>query len=78
MTSETVASIAHVSVRRIVADLRERQGLLQTWESIDDEVQGDIRAEWEKIIRKQIVRTLSCAPVQPTPPRSSAAIALTA
>ncbi len=38
-------------VKAIVADICDRRGLRQEWESIDGDIQGEIMNVWREIIR---------------------------
>lgn len=39
-------------VNAIIADIRDRRGLKNAWNSIDEDIQKEIREEWANIIRK--------------------------
>jgi hypothetical protein len=41
---------ARQAVDKIVADLRDRRGLKHEWNSIDPDIQAEIRTQWERFI----------------------------
>lgn len=41
---------ARKAVDNIIADLKDRRGLRQEWEGIDDDVQQEIRKVWRQIV----------------------------
>ena len=45
---------ARKAVDDIVSDLTDRSGLDGGWDSIDDDIQEEIKAEWVKIILRQL------------------------
>lgn len=45
-------------VRDIIHDLRDRRGLRQEWDEIDNEVHQEIEVEWASIVRKHLARTI--------------------
>jgi hypothetical protein len=38
-------------------DMLDRRGFRQNWEAIDDEIRGDILAEWTLIVMKELEAT---------------------
>jgi hypothetical protein len=42
------------AVDQIIHDLRDRRGLRQAWEAIDEDVREEIREEWARIVARQI------------------------
>ncbi len=48
MTKSTAGKIA----AKIITDLKTRMGLDQTWESIEEDIQDEIKKDWIKIILK--------------------------
>lgn len=49
-------TIAQRIVRGIEADLRDRRGLRQNFETLDADTQDEIRDAWEAIIRREVNR----------------------
>lgn len=45
---------ATIAVQQIVADLSDRRGLRQAWESIDDDIRDEIREGWVATIARAI------------------------
>lgn len=45
-----MASLSKTIVDRIIDDLNDRHALQETWENIDDDIQDEIRQEWEIIV----------------------------
>jgi hypothetical protein len=41
----------------ILYDLRDRRGLRQEWDGIDDDIQEEILKEWIKIVKAKIIET---------------------
>lgn len=44
------SKISKEIIDNIIADICDRGGLQNAWEEIDDDVQNDIKQEWEVII----------------------------
>jgi hypothetical protein len=44
---------AETVVDKIIANLRDRRGLRQEWEQIDEEIQEEIRQDWIKIVEDE-------------------------
>ena len=53
MTSETAAKNM---LKELLADLTDRRGLRQEWESIDEDVRKEIKKEWTAIFLKWLKR----------------------
>jgi trans-2-enoyl-CoA reductase len=45
-----MASLSKTIVDRIIEDLTDRRGLRHEWDECDDEIQEEIRQEWETIV----------------------------
>lgn len=41
------------AVECIVRDIKDRRGLRQEWEEIDEDIQGEIMVEWMAIILRE-------------------------
>ena len=53
------AVVAELIVEDFRRDFTDRRGLRQEWEQIDEDVQAEIIAAWEKLTRARLVRLLS-------------------
>lgn len=51
MTTEERVSLA---VARLIDDIHGRKGLGDEWDQIDDDVQAEIREDWEEIIHSAL------------------------
>jgi len=56
MMKSDMNETAKIIVDRIILDLTDRRGLRQIWEQLDDEIQEEIRAEWERIAKDALKR----------------------
>ena len=56
-----VCDFAQTIVALIEDDLRDRRGLRQEWEQIDEDTQDDIREVWSEKIRQEVRRWKICA-----------------
>lgn len=52
---------AMVAVDAILADLRDRRGLRQAWETLDDEIQDEIIETWREIVSAEIAKAVEKA-----------------
>ena len=41
-------------VDAIIKDISDREGLGDEWNQIDDEIKAEIRAEWVKLVHKEL------------------------
>lgn len=41
---------AQAIVDKIIDDMTDRRGLRQEWDGFDDDIQREIREEWERIV----------------------------
>jgi hypothetical protein len=41
-------------VKAIVEDFTDRRGFRQNWEQIDEEIQKEIIAEWERLVEERL------------------------
>lgn len=55
MNQRRATAVARLIVGEIIADITDRRGLRQAWDSIDEDIQREIRAAWRKIIEASIV-----------------------
>ena len=46
--------IASIAVNKIIEDLTDRNGLQNEWESMDSDVQDEIRTTWERIVANAV------------------------
>ena len=56
MMKSDMNETAKIIVDRIILDLTDRRGLRQIWEQLDDEIQEEIRAEWERFAKDALKR----------------------
>jgi hypothetical protein len=56
MTDEQRTRVSGSIVGRIVADLTDRRGLRQEWESIDEDVRQEIMETWGDIVQQEIAK----------------------
>jgi hypothetical protein len=49
------ADYAQRIIERIEWDLSDRRGLKQEWRQIDPDTQDEVRDEWARLVRKEIV-----------------------
>jgi hypothetical protein len=54
MNDKKTKEIARNIVRFIVADLMDRGGLEEAWDSIDGDIQNEILKEWNKIAIREL------------------------
>lgn len=47
----------HEAVVKILADLTDRKGLRQAWDSIDDDIQDEIKEQWADILAKHYMNS---------------------
>lgn len=52
---EKVPQAAWDAVAEIVADMTDRRGLRQAWESIDEDIREEIAAKWAAIVSARMV-----------------------
>jgi hypothetical protein len=49
-----MAEVAKTIVNRIISDLTGRSGLENEWDSIDEDIQNEIRETWESIVTEEL------------------------
>ena len=54
----SILSAAERAVKKIENDLRDRSGLQNEWENIDDETQNEIKSKWVKIIAREVLKEI--------------------
>jgi hypothetical protein len=52
--SKNKAEVAKNVVDLIIQDICNRSGLENAWEDIDDQIQSEIRQEWQALVESQI------------------------
>ena len=67
MTDEQINAGLASAVENIIKDLSDRRGLKHAWETIDADIQDEIKAEWAGCIGSAIKAAgLAVVPVEPT------------
>lgn len=54
MQMSTTPTKIEAAVDAIIADLRDRRGLRQEWDQIDEEIALEIRDEWVRILEENL------------------------
>jgi hypothetical protein len=55
MKSSNPEEISEGIVSEIIKDISDRRGLSHEWNSIDEDIQEEIKDSWMKIIKKHMV-----------------------